>query len=103
MWGCIATTETLLNNLTTRYTLYPVDPLPNKFLFWGEPGYHDRLYGMQNRFAQFESENPTVVFRYRESMGGFKGGRREVRTPENITYNLESFGGINKLWRSYWA
>jgi len=87
MWGCIATTETL----------------PNKFLFWGEPGYHDRLYGMQNRFAQFESENPTVVFRYRESMGGFKGGRREVRTPENITYNLESFGGINKLWRSYWA
>lgn len=103
MWGCIARTDTLLNNLTTRYSLYPADPFPSKYLFWGEPGTHDQLFGMQNKFGLFDSEYPNVVFRYRESMGGNKYGHRERRRPENRSFNIGPFGGINKLWKSYWS
>lgn len=104
MWGCIATTKALLKNLTIRYTLFPTDPLPlrNKYLFWEQPGTHDQLYGMKNRLEHFGSKNPTVVFVHRGSLGGFKN-RHGLPKPENITYNLNSFGGIKKLWNNYWS
>jgi len=103
MWGCIAATETLLNNLSKRFAVYPVDPLPNKFLFWGEPGKHDDQYGMENRCELFESKNPTVVFTYRGSMGGYRSRPYLApRKPENVRYNLQPFGEIKKLWKSYW-
>jgi len=104
MWGCIAATETLLKNLTTRFKAYPSDPLPNKFLHWGEPGKHDDQYGMENHYELFESKNPTVIFTYRGSMGGYKSKPYVApRKPENITYNLQQFGGIKKLWNNYWS
>ena len=110
MWGCIAETENLLINLTTRYAVYPTDPLvrtpekKNKYLFWGEPGKHDGQFGMENRYELFESKNPTVVFTYRGSMGGYKSRPYFTpRKPENVRYHLEPFGEINKLWNSYWS
>jgi len=110
MWGCITETETLLQNLSTRYSLYPTDPLitpPGKkksYLFWGEPGIHDQLFGMQNRHVLFESKEPTVEFLSKNSMGGrHVMGRYRLHKPEDITYNLKPFGGINKLWKTYWS
>src|SRR3989344_4984840 len=98
MWGCIVATETLLKNLTKRYEVYPTDPLPNKHIAWGEPGKHDYQYGMENHYELFESKNPTVVFTYRGSMGGYKSRPYFApRKPENIAYNLKPFGEINKL------
>jgi len=106
MWGCIVATETLVTNLTKRFSVYPVDPLPSKSLHWGEPGYHDHQYGMKNKAANFESEDPNVVFLYRESMGGRHTILHNRLVPtgnDNISYNLQSFGGASKLWGSYWG
>jgi len=112
MWGCIAETKTLLKNMSTRYALYPTDPLPikdkdhskNKGLFWGEPGIHDNLFGMENRIELFESSEPVVEFLSRESMGGRHViGRYKIHKPEDIAYNLKTFGGISKLWKEYWV
>jgi len=114
MWGCISTTSALLKNLTKRYSMYPTDPLPkgdkhlpetkNRFLFWGEPGYHDEVFGIKNRLAFFEAKEPTVVFLYWASMGGKQTiGRYKIHTPENVTYNLKPFGGAGSLWSSYWT
>lgn len=110
MWGCISETETLLSNLSTRYALYPVDPLPqrNKYLFWGEPGYHDQLYGMLNhQLTFFESENPSVIFNHGKAIG-YSQNRNYAKhfifdAPENIAYNLQGFGPATKLRDYYWS
>ncbi len=109
MWGCICATETILKNLTIRYSLYPTDPAPlhNRFLFWGEPGYYDHLYGMKNHISFTESKKPCVVFNHGESIGYKQTkhcpNREGQHNPENLTYNLEGFGGVSQLWKNYWS
>lgn len=104
MWGCVCLTKALLENLTARYSLFPIDPLGGgSHVVWGEPGVKDSQFGMKNRIKFFASENPTVVFLYRNSMGGKHiMGRYKIHKPENMAYNLKYFGGVRKLWKSYW-
>lgn len=112
MWGCVCETETLVKNLSVRYKMFPSDPLPKEnkdkskysHLIWGEPGKNDQLFGLTNNLATFESKEPTLVFLYRESMGGRQiMGRYNTHTPENVSYNLKTFGSIGKLWNAYWS
>lgn len=105
MFGCLTSTENLLKHLERRFELFPSEELrvKNRIFLWGEPGSHENLYGLENRLSYFESEEPTVVFRYPESMGGLRNGRHEVRKPENLTLDLPPFGPIDKLWNYYWS
>lgn len=103
MWGCITTSENLLHNLTKRYSDYPVEPERNKFLMWREPGIHDNTFGIKSTHDTFESKDPTVVFRYRGSMGGLRQYRSVTHSPQNVAYNLKDFGAISKLWGKYWT
>lgn len=111
MWGCISATQTLLDNLTARYALYPTDPLfpasaYNKHLQWGEPGLADHIFGLKSKVEYVDSENPSVIFHHFEAMGSkqLRGWQRRYgeHKPENIAYNIEPFGGIKKLWETYW-
>lgn len=110
MWGCIANTKALLNNLTARYEAYPTDPwAPDSKVVpppWGEPGVHDQSFGMSNKIMFVNSEKPCLIFIHHESMG-YNQLRRFYRRyglpkPEDITYNLERFGVMKNLWDKYW-
>ena len=110
MWGCISTAKTLLNNLTTRYDMYPTDPMAEKYdksLQWGEPGIRDEQFGMKNNHKFIESDTPSIIFIHDESMG-YKQLRYYHQyygnpSPANTAYNLQSVGGIKKLWQTYWS
>jgi hypothetical protein len=109
MWGCITKTETLLKNLTKRFEIYPTNPWADGAkpkILWGEPGYNDQIYGMQNKRTVIESEKPCVIFIHEVAMG-FKqllGHRRRYGNPlpEDVCYELEGFGNIKELWKEYW-
>ena len=103
MYSCITQSQTLLDNLTQRYAFYPQDPLPNRDIAWGEPGTLDFQFKIKSKYLLFASAEPTVVFRYRDSMGGGHLGRFPMPPPQYLCYNLKPFGGIRKLLSSYWV
>jgi len=108
MWGCISTTDTLLKNLTRRFEVYPTyeQVLAAKKLVWGEPGLNDHPYGMSTskKTLFIYSKNPSVIFIHNEAMGSKQLTLSLDRhKPEDISYNLEPFGGIKKLWDTYWS
>lgn len=103
MWGCITTTSLLVHNLETRYKLYPDDK--NLPPFWGEPGGHDKQFGMENRKMRFESATPSVVFVHADAMGYRQLSRFYRRygqpTGENKVEFLEQFGSMEDLHKKY--
>jgi hypothetical protein len=111
MWGCIANTETLLNNLTKRYEMYPVDPWADGHksrdpLMWGEPGLKDEQFGMVSKYERVESKDPSLIFVHSKSMG-YNQLRKFYRryglpTGENKTYILKQFGTMEDVRYNYW-
>jgi len=104
MWGCISNTKHLLDNLTKRYEIFPdKSKIPP---FWGEPGYFDERFGMENKKMFFENSHPSVIFVTHYSMGGVQLSRFHRRygdpKPENKCYNLERFGNAKELLDKYW-
>ena len=105
MWGCISNTQNILNNLETRYKLYPTpDNLPPYF---GEPGWHDEQFGMTSKRVIISSSKPCVIFVHSTSMGGIQLVRFRRRygdpLPENRCEVLEGFGSAKELIIKYWS
>ena len=103
MFGCITDTDNLVKNLTTRYTHYPIDPLPrkSKYLAWGEPGLVDQYFGMKNRLEYFNSEEALVAFMHGNSLGDYRNKFDKLK-PENLIYDLAPYGNIKTLRDKYW-
>lgn len=111
MWGCVSESETLLNNLSERYKLFPKDPWKNgnksvKYLPWGEPGVKDYRYGIKSKTMFVLSKSPCVIFVHEKSMGykQLLGFRRRYGNPEekDIKYSLRKYGSMKDLWKEYW-
>jgi len=111
MWGCIAESENLLNNLTKRYEMYPVDPWADGHktrdrLMWGEPGIHDEQFGIVSKYMKVEAKTPNVIFIHSKSMG-YNQLRKFYRrygypTAENKRDRIEPFGTMEDLRYNYW-
>lgn len=115
MWGCIAVTETLRENLAARFARYPVNPwasspelVEGPPAWWGEPGIYegDKEYGRADLCRRGESINPCVVFVHPAAMGYQQLSRWHRRygqpAPENRAERLEQFGTMADLRRKYW-
>jgi len=108
MWGFIGETDNLIKNLTKRYEMYPTNPLTGyrQKLAWGEPGYADEQFGMENKLAKISSKKPCVIFIHSKSMG-YNQLRKFYRrygypTAENKRDSLEQFGTMDDLRYNYW-
>ena len=114
MWGCIANTQTILNNLSKRFELYPVNPfvsetgeiLKPKYLWWGEPGWHDNNFKTTGRLMRIYTEQPCVVFVHAKSMG-YNQLRKFYRRygyplPADRVEKLDQFGTMQELRDRFW-
>lgn len=104
MWGCISETKHLLDNLSKRYEMFPdKNKIPP---FFGEPGYYDERFGLENKKMFFDNKFPCVQFVNHYSMGGVQLSRFHRRygdpKPENKCYNLDGFGTPMDLEKKYW-
>lgn len=108
MWGCIAHTQTMRNNLEARFSQFPnpAAPLPP---WWGEPGVSegDRLYGRRDGLRRVASARPCLVFIHEAAMGYQQFSRWHRRygqpAPENVTTALPDYGTVGDVRREFWG
>lgn len=110
MWGCIADTKYLKDNLTKRFSLYPTNPFvkgakPN--LPFGEPGYRDEVFGMENKRIIFTSKKPCLIFLHRTSIGFMQWQRYHRRygfpKEEDKRVEIKQFGTVNDIYKKFWG
>lgn len=100
MFCHICPTDLLINNLTPRFEMYPIQPRDVRH--FGEPGKFDTKFGIPNaKVETFSTKLPLVTFEYRGSLNG-KRKRFGLKDPNSYTYDLKPFGNAKNLRKEYW-
>lgn len=96
---CMAPRDHLVATLRRRFEKFPTLLQRDQLVGFGEPGRSEFKLGLPPvKMALFNSEQPTLVFNHRPSVGGV----RKLLTNDEIKENLPPWGKASKLWKNMW-
>jgi len=99
MCMCVVPKELLIETLEKRFEKYPKVVNRDERPYFGEPGRYEEILGLPEvKMETFTTNDPTLTFNHRPSLGG----KRKILKRDIVKKSIPFWGDAETLWREYY-